>query len=107
MGKPSGHVNQRLANLVIDEQLPAWDEKDLRKYKKMYPTSKAWILLESDSPVLQQLTPSVEAKINHTLLDQNLPLSRDLVATLANNRNGFLVQLRKNLLKLSKPRQGK
>ena len=44
MGRPSGHVNQRLANLVIDEQLPIWDENDLRKYKKMYPTSKAWIL---------------------------------------------------------------
>ena len=66
MGRPSGHVNQRLANLVIDEQLPIWDENDLRKYKKMYPTSKAWVLLESefDSPVPQQLTPSIEAKTN-------------------------------------------
>ena len=55
MGRPSGHVNQRLANLVIDEQLPIWDENDLRMYKKIYPTSKAWILFESefDSPVLQ------------------------------------------------------
>ena len=41
MGTPNGHVNQRLANLVIDEQLPIWDKNDLRKYKKMYPTSKA------------------------------------------------------------------
>ena len=41
MGRPGGHVNQRLANLVTDEQLPIWDENDLRKYKKMYPTSKA------------------------------------------------------------------
>ena len=66
MGRPSDHVNQRLANLVIDEQLPIWDENDLRKYKKIYPTSKAWILLESefDSPVPQQLTPSIEPKIN-------------------------------------------
>ncbi len=32
----------------------------------MYPTSKAWVLLESefDFPVPQQLTPSVETKIN-------------------------------------------
>ncbi|WP_375449258.1 hypothetical protein, partial [uncultured Nostoc sp.] len=66
MGRPGGHVNQRLANLVIDEQLPIWDENDLRKYKKIYPTSKAWILLESefDSPVPQQLTPSIKPKIN-------------------------------------------
>ena len=41
MGRTGGHVNQRLANLVIDEQLPIWDKNDLRKYKKMYPTSKA------------------------------------------------------------------
>ena len=66
MGRPIGHINQRLANLVIDEQLPIWDKNDLRKYKKMYPTSKAWVLLESefDSPVPQQLTPSIEAKTN-------------------------------------------
>lgn len=32
----------------------------------MYPSSKAWILLESevDSPISQQLTPSIKAKIN-------------------------------------------
>ena len=46
IGRPGGHVNQRLANLVINEQLPIWDKNDLRKYKKMYPTLKAWILLE-------------------------------------------------------------
>ena len=41
MGKPSGHINQRLANLVINEQLPIWDKNNLCKYKKMYQTSKA------------------------------------------------------------------
>lgn len=50
MGTPSDHVNQRLAKLIIDEQLPAWDEKDLRMYKKMYPTSKAWLFF-SNVPV--------------------------------------------------------
>ena len=46
IGRLSGHVNQRLANLVIDEQLLIWDKNNLCKYKKMYPTSKAWLLLE-------------------------------------------------------------
>ncbi len=66
MGRPGGHVNQRLANLVINEQLPIWDENDFRKYKKIYPTSKTWILLESEfnSLIPQQLTPSIEAKTN-------------------------------------------
>ncbi len=66
MGRPGGHVNQRLANLIINEQLPIWDKNDLRKYKKMYPTSKVWVLLESefDFPVPQQLTPSIKIKIN-------------------------------------------
>ena len=40
MGRSSSHINQRLANLVIDEQLLIWDENDLRTYKKIYPTSK-------------------------------------------------------------------
>ena len=48
IGKLSGHVNQRLANFVTEEQLPTWDENNLCKYKKIYPTSKAWILLESE-----------------------------------------------------------
>ena len=53
IGRPGGHINQCLANLIIDEQLPIWDKNNLRKYKKMYPTSKAWVLLELefDSPV--------------------------------------------------------
>ena len=48
MGRPSGHVNQHLANLVINKQLLIWDKNDLRKYKKIYLTSKTWILLESE-----------------------------------------------------------
>ena len=48
MGKPGGYVNQRLANLVIDEQLPIWDKNDLRKSKKIYLMSKAWVFLESE-----------------------------------------------------------
>ena len=65
MDRPSGHVNQRLAKFVIDEQLPIWDKNNLRKYKKIYPTSKAWILLESefDFPVPQQLTPSIKPTV--------------------------------------------
>ena len=65
MGTANGHVNQRLANLIIDEQLPIWDKNDLRKYKMIYPTSKAWVLLElRHSHLPQQLTSSVKAKIN-------------------------------------------
>ena len=66
MGKPSGHVNHRLANFVINEQLPIWDKNDFRIYKKIYLLSKAWILLQSKfhSPVPQQFMPSIEAKIN-------------------------------------------
>ena len=66
MGRPSGHVNQRLANLVIDEQLLIWNKNNLYKYKKMYPTSKAWVFLESEFDFLvpQQLIPSIEAKSN-------------------------------------------
>ena len=66
MGKPSDHVNQCLANLVINEQLPISDKNDLRMYKKIYLTSKVWILLKSefDSPVPQQFMPSIEVKIN-------------------------------------------
>ncbi len=66
MGRPSDHVNQRLANLVIDEQLPIWDKNNLRKYKIIYPMSKTWIFFESKfkSPIPQQLTPSIKAKIN-------------------------------------------
>lgn len=66
MSKLGDHVNQRLANLVINEQLLIWYKNNLCKYKKMYPTSKAWVLFESkfDSPILQQLTLSIETKIN-------------------------------------------
>ena len=68
IGRLSDYINQRLANLVIDEQLPIWDKKDLRKYKKIYITSRAWVILESefDSPIHQQLTSSIKAKINST-----------------------------------------
>ena len=66
MGRLSGHINQRLVNLVINEQLPMWDKNNLRKYKKINLTSKVWIFLEFefDSSVLQQLTPSIKPKIN-------------------------------------------
>lgn len=40
MDKLSGHVNQYLAKLVSEKQLPTWDENDLYKYKKMYSLLK-------------------------------------------------------------------
>ena len=60
------HVNQRLANLVINKQLLIWDKNNLCKYKKMYPTSKTWVVLKSEfeSPISQQLMLFIEAKIN-------------------------------------------
>lgn len=48
MGKPNGHVNQHLGNLVSDKQLLVWDKNNPQKYKKIYITSKAWIFAESE-----------------------------------------------------------
>ena len=65
MGTPNGHVNQRLANLVIDEQLPTWDKNDLLHYKSMFSTSKAWLLLELRHFHLpQQHISSIKSKID-------------------------------------------
>ncbi len=41
ISRPGDHVNQRLANLIIDERLLIWDKNNFRKYKKIYPISKA------------------------------------------------------------------
>ena len=41
MGKPSGHVNQRLANLIINKQFLICDKNNFRTYKKIYLTLKA------------------------------------------------------------------
>lgn len=38
---PSDNINQCLANLIMNEQFPAWDKNDFYKYKKIYPISKA------------------------------------------------------------------
>lgn len=51
MNIPSSYVNQHFANLIINEELPVQDKNDLRKFKKMYETSKAWLFLESDFPL--------------------------------------------------------
>ena len=66
MGRPSGYINQRLVHLIINEQVLIWDKNSFCKYKKIYSMSKASILLKSkfDSLVVQQFTPSIEAKIN-------------------------------------------
>ena len=34
MGTFNNHVNQCLANFIIDEQLPIWNKNDFRMYKK-------------------------------------------------------------------------
>lgn len=66
IGRPGGHVNEHRDNLVINEQLLICDKKNLCKYKKIYPTSKVWILLESEfnSPIPQQLMPYIKPEIN-------------------------------------------
>ncbi len=46
VGTPNGHINQHLANLVIDKQLLTWDKNGLLHYKSMYPIPKVWLLLE-------------------------------------------------------------
>lgn len=38
MGIPNGYINQRLANLVINEQVLIWDKKNIFHYKSMYLT---------------------------------------------------------------------
>ena len=53
MSIPSDHVNQRLANLIIHKQLPVWDKKELRMYKKMYLTSKALLFQKYDFSIPQ------------------------------------------------------
>ena len=35
IGTANGHVNQRLAKLIIDEQFLVWDETELPKYKSI------------------------------------------------------------------------
>ena len=37
----NGHINQRLANLVINKQLSIWDKNNFFHHKSMYPISKA------------------------------------------------------------------
>ncbi len=64
MGKTSRHINQHLANLVIDKQLPTLDKNDPRKYNTIYRTSKTWLFLDLDYAIPQQLIPSVEENIN-------------------------------------------
>ena len=46
IGTYNDYINQRLANFVINEQLPDTDKNNLFHYKLMYLTSKAWLLLE-------------------------------------------------------------
>ena len=48
MGRHGGYINQRLANFVINEQLPIWDKNNFYKYKKIYPTLNAWVLFKSE-----------------------------------------------------------
>lgn len=66
MGRPSGHINQYLANLIIDKKLLIWDKNDLRKYKKIYLTSKIYIFfkLEFNFLISEQLKQFIKAKIN-------------------------------------------
>lgn len=46
MGRPNGHVNYCLGNLVINEQHPTWDKYNFHNYKSIYPILKIWLLLE-------------------------------------------------------------
>lgn len=66
MGTSNSYVNQRLAKLVINEQLQIWDNNDLLYYKSMYLKSKAWLLLKFwHSQLHQQHTLFImKAKIN-------------------------------------------
>lgn len=66
MNKFNNQVNQRLANFITEKQLLIKDKNNLYKYKKIYLILKVQILLESEfvSPIFQQLTLSIEAKIN-------------------------------------------
>lgn len=36
ISRPGGHINQYLANLILDEQLLIWNKNNLHKYKTIY-----------------------------------------------------------------------
>lgn len=65
LDKPNTHVNQYLANLVINKQLPIQDKHNFRKYKKIYQTLKVWIFFKSkfNSFISQYLIPFIKPKI--------------------------------------------
>lgn len=65
MSRYSSHVNERLANLVINEQLSTWDKNNFFIYKLIYLILKVWIFFELwHSHLPQQFNPSVEVEIN-------------------------------------------
>ena len=65
IGITNSYINQRLANLITDEQFPVWDKTELLKYKSIYLISKAWVLLELRYfHPSRQISPSVEENFN-------------------------------------------
>lgn len=46
MDTSSGYINQRLANLIINKLLLAWDKNNLYKYKLIYSISKIWLFFK-------------------------------------------------------------
>lgn len=53
IGIPNDHIKYCLANFVINKQVPIWDKNNFYKYRKMSPTLKIWLFLESDFFVFQ------------------------------------------------------
>lgn len=43
--KLNSHINEHLANFIMDKQFLIWDKNNLHKYKKIYLTSKAQLFL--------------------------------------------------------------
>lgn len=46
MDRPGDYVNQRLVNLIINEQLPIWDKNNFCKYEKIYLISIIQVFLK-------------------------------------------------------------
>ncbi len=42
----NGHINERLANLVINKQILTCDKNNLLYYKSIYPMLKTWLVLK-------------------------------------------------------------
>lgn len=63
VGKFDSHINQRLVNLIINKQFPAWDLNNLHNFKRVYQISKTWLFFDFQSLIFHQFISFIEIKI--------------------------------------------